>query len=242
MAEYLSDKEQEERLIALIKKHGVNVLIAILLGLSAFFGYQYWQGSKATKLANASVTYSALEKKAFAITPQSSKADKQTFLKDVESLVAASPDSIYTLKALFLQAQYFVGEGDLEQAKKTLAQASAIDAGDPGLKAIIQLRMAQVALAQKKYDDAQTALGQVNLPSFEASKQELVGDVFAAQNDTEAAKKAYTLAWDALAERNEQRVGLKLKMESLGLNPKAITPPAIIDEAATQAMMQLDTP
>ncbi len=68
-----------------------------------------------------------------------------------------------------------------------------------------------------------------------ASQQELLGDIYQAQNNDDAAVKAYNNAWKLLSARNETRAVLALKMESLGLYPEPI-------EAQTSLIQQTASP
>ena len=70
--------------------------------------------------------------------------------------------------------------------------------------------------------------------SFEASQQELLGDIYLAQDNKESAIKSYNNAWELLRSRQETRAVLALKMESLGITPEPIAEPtSLIQESAT---------
>ena len=64
--------------------------------------------------------------------------------------------------------------------------------------------------------------------AFEPSRQELLGDVYLAKNDSENAKKAYLAAWDVLRERQENRAVLALKLQSLGVTVEPIEVPMVV--------------
>ena len=90
----------------------------------------------------------------------------------------------------------------------------------------------EAALAEAKSD----------LPSsFEASQQELLGDIYQAQSNNEAAVKAYNNAWSLLSARNETRAVLALKMESLGIYPEPIeSKSTLIQQPAAPQGLALD--
>lgn len=106
----------------------------------------------------------------------------------------------------------------------------AIDLGDAGLNAITRLRYASTLLAS---GDADAALSEANndMPSsFEASQQELLGDIYLAKDDKKSAIKAYDNAWELLRKRQETRAVLALKMESLGIIPDLLaSQPALFE-------------
>ncbi|MGM8872064.1 YfgM family protein [Psychrobacter sp. 2Y5] len=217
-----------------LKQYGGNIVTIILLALAGYFGWTYWQNNHARvdtvaadqyadiQLLNEQVSLAAqnpdLEDDALAALSES----RDQLNSDIDSLVGAHGDSVYAWQALMMKARMQVDNDDFAGATASLKQALAIDLDDAGLKAITRLRYAQVLLAA---DDLEAALSEAksDVPiSFEASQQELLGDIYQAQNNKEAAVKAYNNAWNLISERNEARAVLALKMESLGIYPEPI--------------------
>ncbi|WP_298970492.1 tetratricopeptide repeat protein [uncultured Psychrobacter sp.] len=217
-----------------LKQYGGNIVTIILLALAGYFGWTYWQNNHARvdtvaadqyadiQLLNEQVSLAAqnpdLEDDALAALNES----REQLSDDIDSLVSAHGDSVYAWQALMMKARMQVDNDDFTGAAASLKQALAIDLDDAGLKAITRLRYAQVLLAN---DELEAALSEAksDVPiSFEASQQELLGDIYQAQNDKEAAINAYNNAWNLISERNEERAVLALKMESLGIYPEPI--------------------
>ncbi|MAE40666.1 MULTISPECIES: YfgM family protein [Psychrobacter] len=217
-----------------LKQYGGNIVTIILLALAGYFGWTYWQNNHARvdtvaadqyadiQLLNEQVSLAAqnpdLEDDALAALSES----REQLSDDIDSLVSAHGDSVYAWQALMMKARMQVDNDDFTGAAASLKQALAIDLDDAGLKAITRLRYAQVLLAN---DELEAALSEAksDVPiSFEASQQELLGDIYQAQNDKEAAINAYNNAWNLISERNEERAVLALKMESLGIYPEPI--------------------
>lgn len=217
-----------------LKQYGGNIVTVILLALAGYFGWTYWQNNHARvdtvaadqyadiQLLNEQVSLAAqnpdLEDDALAALSES----RDQLSDDIDSLVSAHGDSVYAWQALMMKARMQVDNDDFTGAAASLKQALAIDLDDAGLKAITRLRYAQVLLAN---DELEAALSEAksDVPiSFEASQQELLGDIYQAQNDKEAAINAYNNAWNLISERNEERAVLALKMESLGIYPEPI--------------------
>ena len=217
-----------------LKQYGGNIVTVILLALAGYFGWTYWQNNHARvdtvaadqyadiQLLNEQVSLAAqnpdLEDDALAALSES----REQLSDDIDSLVSAHGDSVYAWQALMMKARMQVDNDDFTGAAASLKQALAIDLDDAGLKAITRLRYAQVLLAN---DELEAALSEAksDVPiSFEASQQELLGDIYQAQNDKEAAINAYNNAWNLISERNEERAVLALKMESLGIYPEPI--------------------
>ncbi len=72
-------------------------------------------------------------------------------------------------------------------------------------------------MAQKKYDDALKTLSAVTDPAFQATAEELKGDIYVAKSDINNAQKAYQVAWKAVLERKQERQILQIKLESVGV-------------------------
>lgn len=234
-----------------LKKYGGNIVTIILLALAGYFGWTYWQDNHARvdtvaadqyadiQLLNEQVVLAAqnpdLEPEAQAVL-----AESRTQLNDnIASLVSAHGDSVYAWQALMMKSRMQVDSDDFKGAATSLKQALAIELDDAGLKAITRLRYAQVLLAA---DDVEAALAEAksDVPSsFEASQQELLGDIYQVQSDNDAAVKAYNNAWNLLSDRNETRAVLALKMESLGIYPEPIEGQASLIEqpAAPQGLV-----
>ena len=106
---------------------------------------------------------------------------------DIDTLVSTHGESVYAWQALMIKARHQVDSDDLTGAAETLKQALAIDLGDAGLQAITRLRYAKTLLATGDVDAALSE-AKSDLPSsFEASQQELLGDIYVAQDNKESA-------------------------------------------------------
>lgn len=232
MAEYLSEQEQVDRIKGLVKTHGSSVLTGIMLALTAYFGFQWWQNQQVVSQVEASNAFQQIEQNYSGLSASSDQGEKTTFYANVKKLVDANPKSVYALNALLLQAQQQVTDKKLPEAEKSLIQAAAMDIDDAGLQSVARLRLSQVQLSQNKSKAALDTLAKVTVPAFIPSKEELMGDAYVQLKDTEKAKASYQAAWKALTERQEPRPILRLKMEELGLKPDAIEAPSVLKEAA----------
>ena len=228
-----------------LKQYGSYIVTAILLALAAYFGWTYWQDNHARVDTVAADHYADIqqlnEEVSLASQNPDLEAEAQAALvesrtqlnKDIDDLVNSHGDSIYAWQALMIKARQQVDSDDFAGAGETLKKALTIDLGDAGLTAITRLRYAKTLLAA---GDADAALSEANndMPSsFEASQQELLGDIYLAQDNKDSAIKSYNNAWELLRSRQETRAVLALKMESLGIVPEAIEPQAsLIQEPA----------
>lgn len=231
-----------------LKQYGSYIVTAILLALAAYFGWTYWQNNHARVDTVAADHYADIqrlnEEVSLASQNPDLEAEAQASLtesrkkldKDIDALVSTHGNSVYAWQALMIKARQQVDSDDFKGAGETFKKALAIDLGDAGLQAITRLRYAKTLLAA---GDADAALAEANndMPSsFEASQQELLGDIYLAQNNKDAAIKSYNNAWELLRSRQETRAVLALKMESLGIVPEPIAPQAgLIQEPAMPA-------
>lgn len=245
MSEYLSDQEQADRVIKLIKKHGYNVFIAIMLGLTAYFGFQYWQNKQANENATASNDFQGLteQKQKIQLLQLQEKpipqAEKTKLLSGIDKLVEAYPKSIYAQQALMLEAQYFVEANELAKAQTALEKAKAAFTKDVGVTNVLNLRLAQVMTANKQPKEALALLKTVTDEAFKASKLEIMGDAYVALGNTKEAKTAYQSAWQTALKENDANQILRLKMEKLGMMPSDKL--ADTENAATAADAGIDT-
>ncbi len=226
-----------------LKQHGSKIVTAIALVLALFFGYQFYQKNYAKIDTTAADLYIVInqEHEALALLSQNpdskaqAESEKQKLFANIDALVANHGDSIYAWQALMMKARYQNDAEDYKGAKDSLTKALAVPLDDQGLLTISRLQLAQVLLADGDTEGALTALNQPMPESFEASRQELLGDVYVAKKEDASAKTAYEKAWELLRVRHEERALLKLKMESLGIAVVPIEPkPAIVATPNTE--------
>ena len=231
-----------------LKQYGSYIVTAILLALAAYFGWTYWQDNHARVDTVAADHYADIQRLNEEVSlasqnpdleaeAQAALAQSRTQLnKDIDALVSKHGESVYAWQALMIKARQQVDNNEFTEASETLKKALAIDLGDAGLQAITRLRYATTLLAA---GDTDAALAEANndMPSsFEASQQELLGDIYLAQDNKDSAIKSYNNAWEFLRNRQETRAVLALKMESLGIVPEPIDEPvSLIQESSSAA-------
>ncbi|MDX2372601.1 tetratricopeptide repeat protein [Psychrobacter sp. PP-21] len=228
-----------------LKQYGSYIVTAILLALAAYFGWTYWQNNHARVDTVAADQYADIQRLNEEVSiasqnpdleaqAQEALAQSRTQLdENIDALVSTHGDSVYAWQALMIKARQQVDSDDFTAAAETLKQALAIDLGDAGLETITRLRYAKTLLAT---GDADAALSEANndMPSsFEASQQELLGDIYLVQDNKDSAIKSYNNAWELLRSRQETRAVLALKMESLGITPEPIAEQASLVQEST---------
>ena len=245
----------EQQSMQALKQYGSYIVMAIVLALGGYFGWQYWQNHGGRIDEAASTDFAKIQASEDNVANLSSatndKAQAQlataqaTFNKDVDAFIAKHGNSVYTWQALMLKAKQQTDGNDNKGAIATLQQAMALNIKDDGLKAIATLRYAQALLSNNQADEATKALQNPMPQAFEASKLELLGDIALSKNDKKTASDNYQKAWEMIEQRNkdnviqQDRAFLRLKMENLGLTPKQ--PDLNSGIVATPAVSELPT-
>lgn len=231
----LNDEQQS---LQALKQYGGYIISAMIVALAGYFGWTYYQNHGGRVDTAAVNDFAKLQADQTNITTLSENptpdatAQKQladanaNFSKDLDTFIAQHGNSVYTWQALMLKAKQQMDANDTKSAVATLQKANQLKINDAGLEAIATLRYAQALLANNQADDAQQTLQATLSPAFDASKEEVLGDIALAKNDKNAAIAHYQKAWQAVEARNannkiqQDRAMLRLKMQDLGLNPK----------------------
>lgn len=227
----------EQQSMQALKQYGGYIIMAIVIALGGYFGWNYWQ-DHGGRIDNATMNdfakiqidqsqIATLENQANDDKGKKQLADATANLsKDLDEFIAKHPQSVYTWQALMLKAKQLSDSNDYKGAIDSLKQAQSLNIDDAGLKALATLRYAQVLLDNGQADEATQAL-QATLPeSFEPSKLELLGDIALSKDDKKIALEHYQKAWGLIEKRNQDntvvqdRAFLRLKMENLGVTPK----------------------
>ena len=228
----------EAQSLADLKQYAGYIIAAIVLALAGYFGWHYWQNHAVSPDTAAAQDYAAIQQISDKVVLAEQnpdldesvlQAERSELSAQVDKLVAAHPDSVYAWQALLLKARQQADSEDFKGASETLKHALEIQIKDAGLKAMTQLRYATTLLAAGDVDAALSAASKEMPKAFEASKQELLGDIYLQQNKTQEAERAYENAWNLLVDRKEERAILRLKMESIGITPQELPEqPAIV--------------
>lgn len=217
MAQSLDLEEQEQ--LAQIKhfwsRYGNVItwgLIVVFGALAAWNGWNYWQRKQAM---GASALYDEIERAA-------SDQDAQRLERAWTDIKDKFGSTAFAHQAALLAASGLNKASKLDQAKAALVWA-AEQGSDEGLQAVARLRLAALALEAKSPDQAEKWLGAPMPAEFAGLVADRQGDVYMAQARKAEARTAYEKAYQLLEPKAEYRQLVEVKLNALGVDPKAGT-------------------
>jgi predicted negative regulator of RcsB-dependent stress response len=196
------EHEQGELVRDWLRRNGGAMVVGIVLGLGAIFGWRWWQQHQLEQGAETGNRYQA--------TVQAIEAGN---LDTAGQQAGSLRGDLYpTLVALHLsRAQHDAGRRD-----EAIATLEAASTRDPALARVVQLRLARLLLDA---DRAQDALDLVHEASH-AGAHEVRGDAFAALGRNQDASEAYRQALLLIDTGSPQRGLVELKLSAVGGIPE----------------------
>ena len=209
MDDNLTDQQQAEVVKQWLKDNGLSILFSIGLGISAYFGLQFYQQNQLQESESASRLYAEVE---FALKQQR-MAQAQNLLQEMDNNFSGSP---YQQQSHLAMAKLHMDSLDYDNAIIQLEFVME-NARDESFQHIARLRIARIMIEQDELDGALALLDSVTAspiaytPYYEGVK----GDIYAAQDQVEKAKVAYSLALDALEPGNFDFDFIKMKSDQI---------------------------
>jgi predicted negative regulator of RcsB-dependent stress response len=180
--DYLSDKEQMERLRQWWRENGWFLLGGVAIGLLALYGYNQYFAYQDRQSEAAGALYASVKQAA----EGNDTAVAETVFAQMRS---EYPDSVYTHQAALLIASSAIvtaPDSAAEKLRYTMEQSS-----DAELAMVARLRLARVLTYREQYAEA-LALLDVPMPGqFAGRIAEIKGDIHVALGETDAARTAY---------------------------------------------------
>lgn len=229
MDEYLSDKEQVERLRQWWRENGWFLLGGVALGLLGLYGYNQYFAYQDRRSEGARDLYASVKE----ATDDSDTAVAATVFTQLRS---EYPDHAYTHQAALLVASAEVvtaPDAAAEKLRFTMEQS-----GDAELAMVARLRLARVLAYREQYSEA-LALLNVPMPGqFAGRIAEIRGDIHVALGETDAARTAYLEAMVTPGAELLDRGFVQMKLADLpdaapDLTPAGDTSPAAEPEATS---------
>ncbi|QYJ79837.1 tetratricopeptide repeat protein [Shewanella acanthi] len=183
---YSTEEQQVDAIKQFWKDYGTSVVIGAVVGLGGLYGWNTYSDHKVAKAEEASVAFQAL---------MTQTADEKAMLAGAEAFAKNHDQKGYQALLDLIVAKSAVEASDFAKAEEALKKVIAAKPG-AGLDSIATLRLARVQAEQGQVDGALATLEQVTDKAFVAQREELKGDLFVRQGQTDKAKSAYQAAMD----------------------------------------------
>jgi predicted negative regulator of RcsB-dependent stress response len=203
------DLEEQEKIDALRRwweenrKFVLTTIVACLVAVAAVNGWRWYQRTQAAEAAEIFKTMSGV-------------SGKENLSKIQETSARLRNDygsTAYAPRAALVAAEASFKARDLPRARSEL-QWVMDNADEAGLRDLARLRLAGVALDEKKPDEALALLNAQHDSAFDGLYLELKGDVLVAQGKRDEAREAYT---EALKETDAgYRAIIEAKRDAVG--------------------------
>jgi predicted negative regulator of RcsB-dependent stress response len=204
--EYLTDKEQLERMRQWWRENGWFLIGGVAIGLLAIYGYRQYFVYRDGQSEAAAALYAALKE----ATDDSDAAAAETVFQQLRT---DHPNHAYTYQAALL-----VARGELVSAPEGAAEKLRFameGSSDPDLAMVARLRLARVLAYRQEYDEALAVLTVESPGAFGGRISEIRGDIYAARGDTDAARTAYLEALVGTGAELLDRTFLQMKLADL---------------------------
>ncbi|MES2070698.1 MAG: tetratricopeptide repeat protein [Pseudomonadota bacterium] len=208
MAYDLEEQEQLDTLKAWWKQYGNLITWVLIICLTAFAGWTYWNNYQGGQAAQASQLYEELQKSAQA-------KDNAKVQRAAADLVEKFGKTAYAPMAALSAAKSAFDANDLKAAKAQLQWVVEHGSADE-YKALARIRLAGIALDEKAYDEGLKLLSGEFAAEFLGEVADRKGDIYVAQNKIAEARTAYQAALDKTNEKNPGRQLIQLKLEAIG--------------------------
>lgn len=209
MAEYLdSEQEQLEALKRWWKENGTTAIVGLVVGLGGVFGWTWWQDYSRGQDEAASMLYQAQADAATAARYDAAQ-------KAGDALLSEYPSSGYAGLSALVAAKASVDQGKFEDAQRQLRWLLENDVRKE-LKLTARLRLAQLMLQDGNHDGAHAILAVDELGPYQATFDELRGDVYVAESKSDDARQAYEQALGRLDDPSVERRRVQMKLDDLG--------------------------
>jgi len=209
MAVYdLEEQEQLDELKAWWKRYGNIVLSVVVIASLAVSGVFGWRAYGDRQALEAGELYLQLQGAVVAGDP-----------KKVQDIAAAISDKYprtgYAQFAAFAAARAAFDSGNNAEARTRL-QWVVEHARDDATRDLARLRLANVLLDEKKFDEALTALKASPVEAMAGLFADLRGDVLTLQGKVSDARGAYQLALDKSDAKSPYRGVIQGKLDAIG--------------------------
>ena len=205
---YTSEAQQIAEIKKWWQENGLSIVLGLTLGISAIFGWRYWQGVKVEQAESASVLYSDMI--------ASLQNEDGAEIRELANMILAEyEDTTYGVFAMLALARLAVTDDDLDTAEAQLRQALKQN-DDDALSHVIRIRLVRVLISSNKLDEASNLVDRQEQGAFASSYDELMGDISAMQGDLEAARNSYQQSANKARAEGRDISTIELKLNNIG--------------------------
>ena len=209
MALDLEEQEQVAELQAWWKQYGSLITAAVVAAALTFAGWQAWRWYERSQAARAGALYDTLVRAA--------QAGDAKALRDADgALLENYPRTLYASMAALSAARFYFERNDAKSAKAQLQWVLEHGRTDD-FRDLARLRLAQLLLDDRAYDEALKVLEEKHAAAFDAQYAAAKGDILVAKNQADEARAAYRVALDKAGAGNAAfRESVRMRLEALG--------------------------
>jgi predicted negative regulator of RcsB-dependent stress response len=209
MALDLEEQEQVAELQAWWNQYGSLITAAVVAAALTFAAWQGWRWYERSQAAKAGALYDTLVRAA--------QAGDAKALRDADgALLENYPRTLYASMAALSAARFYFERSDTKSAKAQLQWVLENGRTDD-FRDLARLRLAQVLLDEKAYDEALKLLDEKHAAAFDAQYAAAKGDILVAKNQAGEARDAYRVALDKAGAGNAAfRESVRMRLEALG--------------------------
>ena len=217
MAEDITEEEQIEALKRWWAENGMQTVLAVVLVIGGYFGWQFWGTHQQEQMTEASDVYREMIDVIAGQPPGSLLTDTQQ--AQVNAIADQLKDdysgSAYAQFGALVKAKLAVDANDLDKAATELQWALDANPEAP-TERLIRLRMARVESARGNIDEALKMVQTGDPAEMKSAYEEAKGDFYLQQGNSAAAFTAYQSALLS-DESTDQMVSnlLQLKMSAV---------------------------
>lgn len=215
MTELRTEEEQVEAIKKWWRENGTSIILALVLGLGGYFGWNYWQDQQQAEADAASSLYNQLvQVVAVSQGQELSEQAKDEFKTLANELKNNFSKTTYGEFGALFAAKFAADEGNFEQAAQEL-QALLEDSKHEPVKYTAQARLAQLYVQLDKLNEALALVSTAPSQAFTPQFAEVKGDALYRQGNTLEAVKAYQEAQAAAQAQGLDTQNLQRKIDFL---------------------------
>lgn len=208
MAYDLEEQEQLANIKAWWKQYGNWVLWILIVVLGIYTAWTLWGNYQRKQAAQASQLYYEMQ----SAVQANDNGRVQRIAADMQEKFGST---IYASMTNLMAARMALDSKEPQTAKTRLKWV-VDNSKEEGYKAIARIRLAEILLDEKKYDEALSMLSAKFPDAFASMAEDRRGDIYYAQNKPDEAKKSYQAAFSSAAQDDPGKALIKIKLEYLG--------------------------